>query len=89
MQNKVDTQGYIMKGLRAAARDIRACVKRKELYFLYIDMIDHMLYVNVPAGASPCMVLLVESGVYALDQQEIANLAAHAIEMKKAVDTLT
>ena len=83
MQTKVDTHGYIIKGLRAAARDIRACVKRKELYFLYINMIDQMLYVNVPAGASPYMVLLVESGVYALDQQEIANLAAQAIEIYK------
>lgn len=83
MQNKVDTHGYIIKGLRAAARDIRACVKRKELYFLYIDRIDHMLYVNVPAGASPDLVLLLESGVYALDQQEIADLAVKAIRIYK------
>ena len=81
MQNKVDTHGYIIKGLRAAARDIRTCVKRKELYFLYIDMTDHMLYVNVPGGSSPCMVLLVESGVYTLDQQEIADIAVKGIKI--------
>lgn len=80
MQNKVDTHGYIIKGLRKAARDIKDCVKRKELYFIYFNIETKEVEVNKPAGYSTKHILLKESGVYELSQQEIANMVVDMLE---------
>ena len=74
MQIKVDTKGYIIKGLRAAARDIRACVDRKELYFVYFNLKSRELSVNIPVGKDPDEILLIESGVYKMSQQQLADI---------------
>lgn len=89
MQRKTDTHGYIIKGLRRAARTIAECVDRHELYFVHFNAKTQTVTVNEPAQSDPDNMLLIESGYWRMNQQEIANLAAHAIEMKKAVDTLT
>lgn len=74
MQNKVDTQGFIINGLRAAIKQINTDVNCRELYFVYYDLIDHTVYVDVPAGYSTSRILIIESGVYKMTQQELADV---------------
>lgn len=80
MQNKVDTHGYIIKGLRGAVKTLRSCIKQKELYFIYYNMETREVTVNEPGGASPVLVCIIESGVYDITQQELADLIVDKIK---------
>lgn len=84
MQRKTDTHGYIIRGLRRAARTIAECVNRHELYFVYFNTDTQTVTVNEPAHSDPKHILLMESGYYKLSQQDIANMAVHAIELEKS-----
>lgn len=83
MQRKTDTHGYIIRGLRRAARTIAECVNRHELYFVYFNINTQTVTVNEPAHSDPDNILLMESGYYKLSQQDIANMAVRAIELEK------
>lgn len=83
MQRKVNTYGYIIRGLRRAARTIAECVNRHELYFVYLNIETQTVTVNEPAHYDPAYILLKESGCYKLSQQDIANMAVRAIEFEK------
>jgi hypothetical protein len=74
MQNKIDTKGYIIRGLRKAVKQISEAVNRRELYFIYYDLETRTVEVNAPAGYSDKKLLIMESGVYKLTQQEIADI---------------
>lgn len=80
MQKKIDTQGYIIRGLRAAVHDINNLVKQKELYFIYYDLISRCVYVNKPAGYSTTMICIMESGVYKMTQQELADIVVDRLK---------
>lgn len=82
MQRKTDTHGYIIRGLRRAARTIAECVNHHELYFVYFNIETQTVTVNEPAHSDPKHILLMESGCYKLSQQDIANLAIRAIKLK-------
>ncbi len=88
MQRKTDTHGYIIRGLRRAARSVAECVNRHELYFVYFNRNTQTVTVNEPAHSDPDHILLIESGYYKLSQQDIANLAIRAIELEKTRLTL-
>lgn len=83
MQTKVDTKGYIINGLRKAVRDINVCVMARELYFIYYDLVSRTVTVNEPAGYSATKICILESGVYKMTQQELANLIVDKIESLK------
>ena len=83
MQTKVDTKGYIINGLRRAVQQIRICVALRELYFVYYDLISRTVTVNEPAGYSATKICILESGVYKMTQQELANLIVDKIESLK------
>ena len=83
MQIKVDTKGYIINGLRKAVRDINVCVMARELYFIYYDLMSRTVTVNEPAGYSATKICILESGVYKMTQQELANLIVDKIESLK------
>ena len=80
MQTKIDTHGYLLNGLRKAAKEINDCVKRKELYFIYYDIDTREVTVNVPRGYSDTKILLLEQGVYPMDQQELADFVVDKIK---------
>lgn len=83
MQTKVDTKGYIIKGLRRAVRIINSLVDQRELYFIYYDLISNDVTVNYPAGCSATKICIMESGVYKMTQQELANVIVDKIEKVK------
>lgn len=83
MQTKVDTKGYIINGLRKAVRDINVCVMARELYFIYYDLVSRTVTVNEPAGYSATKICILESGVYKMTQQELADLIVDKIESLK------
>lgn len=74
MQHKVDTKGYKINGLRAAVANIKECVRMHELYFVHYDKRDCTVYVNLPSWYAAGTVLIIESGVYKMTQQELADL---------------
>lgn len=82
MQKKVDTKGHIIKGLRQAVKQIAADVRCRELYFVYFDLISREVLVDVPGGASPARLLVMESGVYNMTQQELADLIIDVLTKK-------
>ena len=80
MQTRIDTQGYIIRGLRKAVRDIKTCVLARELYFVYYDLATREVTVNKPAGYSATKICIIESGVYNLTQQELAYLVVDRLK---------
>lgn len=74
MQNKVDTKGRIIKGIRKAVKDINGCVDRMELYFVYFNLKSRELSVNIPVGKDPDEIMLIESGVYKMSQQQLVDI---------------
>lgn len=82
MTEKVDTHGYLIRGLREVCGEIKKCVKRKELYYIYYDLATMKLSINEPAGYSATKVLLLESGVYEMSQQELADMVVDRLKKK-------
>lgn len=79
-QVRIDTKGYTIKGLRKACADIDAAVRIKELYFIYFNIKDRTVSVNTHKGGYTDNLLILESGVYKLSQQDIANLIIDRLE---------
>lgn len=82
MQKRVDTKGHIIKGLRQAVKQIATDVRCRELYFVYFDLISREVLVDVPGGSSPARLLIIESGVYNMTQQELADLVIDVLTKK-------
>lgn len=81
MQQKVDTHGFKILGLRGAVSLIKFYVRARECYFVYYDLKDNKVTVNEPAGYSATKILVIESGVYELTQQELADAVVDKIRL--------
>ena len=87
MQNKVDTHGYIIKGLRTAAAKTKMCNRKWRFYDIYWSVATREVHVVTDEDQidSTSWVLVLSSQRDPMTQQEIADLVYTRIcdEMKK------